>query len=158
MKNGFTTLIHKKGRRISDTLILLRDICIQEENKFGESSLLSLDLNKAFDSVDLEYLFCVLHKFGFKEKFINVLRTLYTESETRVLMNGYLSQAVTLERGVRQGDPLSLYTFIIAIEPLLIAKNAHKSINGIMIPHNQEIKHLSYADDITLTVRNKTSI
>ena len=59
-----------------------------------------------------------------------------------------MSDYFILERGVRQGDPLSPYLFVVAIESLAIAIRKNPAIRGIMIG-NEEIKLLRYADDMT---------
>ena len=57
------------------------------------------------------------------------------------------SNFLTLERGVRQGDPLSPYLFVIAVETLAIAIRQNSEIKGIYIGDEQETKLLHYADD-----------
>ena len=65
-----------------------------------------------------------------------------------VTNNGVSSNFCTLERGVRQGDPLSPYLFIIALETLAIAIRQKESIKGITIG-TKETKLLQFADDTT---------
>ena len=60
-------------------------------------------------------------------------------------------------RGVRQGDPLSPYLFIVAIEILAISSRTNKCIEGIKIG-TDEIKSLFYADDMTATLANISSV
>ena len=65
-----------------------------------------------------------------------------------VINNGLSSSSFNLERGVRQGDPLSPYLFVVAIEILTISLRLNDSIKGIKID-DDETKFLAYADDIT---------
>ena len=64
-------------------------------------------------------------------------------------MNGMSSNFFVLERGVRQGDPLSPYLFIVAVETLAIAICQNAAIRGIVIG-KEETKLLQYADDSNL--------
>ena len=67
------------------------------------------------------------------------------------------SEQFKLERGVRQGDPLSPYLFVVAIEILAISLRSNKHIEGIKID-TDEIKTLLYADDMTATLANISSV
>ena len=86
--------------------------------------LLFIDFQKAFDSVEWEFLFESLQKFNFGRDFLQWVKTC-------VINNGVSSNFFTLERGVRQGDPLSPYLFIIAVETLAISIRQKESIKGI---------------------------
>ena len=74
--------------------------------------------------------------------------TIYNNIQSCVINNGIASNYFTLERGVRQGDPLSPYLFVVAVETLAIAIRQNSMINGITI-EKEETKLLQYADDTT---------
>ena len=74
--------------------------------------------------------------------------TFYNNIQSCVINNGITSDYFTLERGVRQGDPLSPYLFVLAVETLAIAVRQNKAITGITIGKD-ETKLLQYADDTT---------
>ncbi|XP_044171867.1 uncharacterized protein LOC122956268 [Acropora millepora] len=67
-----------------------------------------------------------------------------------------MSEYFTLKRGVRQGDPLPPYLFVVAIESLAIAIRKNQAIKGIMIG-NEESKLLQYADDMTAVLSDISS-
>lgn len=94
--------------------------------------LLSLDLHNAFDSLSLDYLFYVLQKYGFGTHFLILLRTLYHEPTANLQIKGYSSSQLFISRGTRQGCPLSLILFILALEPLAIRIQDNQDIQGIM--------------------------
>ena len=73
-----------------------------------------------------------------------------------MLNNGLSSDYFNLERGVRQGDQLSPYLFVVTIEILAIAIRQNKSIKGIFIG-NEETKILQYADDTTAILADTNS-
>ena len=72
----------------------------------------------------------------------------YKNIKSCIINNGTSSNFFVLERGVRQGDPLSPYLFIVAVETLAIAIRQNAAIRGIVIG-KEETKLLQYADDIT---------
>ena len=61
-----------------------------------------------------------------------------------------------LERGVKQGDPLSPYLFVVVVETLAIAIRQHTAIKGISIS-KEETKLLQYADDTTAVLSDRDS-
>ena len=80
----------------------------------------------------------------------------YTNIQSYVINNGMASDYFTLERGVRQGDPLSPYLFILAVESLAISIRQNVDIKGIKIG-NHEVKLLQYADDTTAILSDENS-
>ena len=71
--------------------------------------------------------------------------------------NGYTTAPFKIFRGVRQGDPLSPYLFIICLEILSINIRLNKDIHGIMVG-NEEIKLEMFADDMTAFLRDRASL
>lgn len=88
-----------------------------KKEKIG-AILLSMDAEKAFDSVGWKFLYTVMEKFAFHEKFIKGIKTLYTSPVARIKLNGGLSETIHLQRGCRQGCPASQALFNLFIEPL----------------------------------------
>ena len=66
--------------------------------------IIALDQEKAYNKVAHDYLFQCLQKYDFPPCFINTIRGLYDEAETRVMINGYLSEPFKVMREVWQGD------------------------------------------------------
>lgn len=87
------------------------------ESSKEEWTLAFLDIEQAFDSVRWEYIWQVLHKLGLGPRF-EWVKLLHTNPTSRVRKGRYVSESMTLQRGMRQGCPLSLLLFDIAIEPL----------------------------------------
>ena len=110
--------------------------------------ILLLDQEKAFDKVSHEYLFATLQKLGFNNPFINTLKTIYSNGYSRVKFNDSLSEPISLERGVRQGDPLSPLLFVFAMEPLIAA--IEKNVSGVPLPDGSSLKSSAFADDRTV--------
>lgn len=113
--------------------------------------VVSLDAEKAFDRIEMPYLFAVLERFGFGTTFISWINLLYASPKASVLTNRVASQFFHLSRGTRQGCPLSPLLFALAIEPLSIKLRSSTNIQGI---HRMGTEHrLSlYADDLLLYI------
>jgi hypothetical protein len=73
-------------------------------------ALVAIDLRKAFDVVSHEFMLEVLKKMNIGPQFIRWIKIMYKESQSRVLVNGYLSEAFEVGRSVRQGCPLAIGT------------------------------------------------
>ena len=115
--------------------------------------LLFIDFEKAFDSIDWTFMLKCLDAFGFGPTIIRWVETFYNGITSCVLNNGISTPYFELQRGVRQGDPLSPYLFIIAAEILAVTIRSREDIRGIMIGQ-EEFKLVQYADDLTLFVPN----
>lgn len=108
-----------------------------------------LDQEKAYDKISHEYLWTMLRRFNIPESFIQSVKTLYNSAETRVMINGFLSEPYQITRGVRQGDPLSCLLFDLAIEPLAASLRA-SNLAGYNIPGADErLIATLFADDTT---------
>ena len=85
--------------------------------------MLFIDFQKAFDSVEWEFLFKCLEAFNFGTDFLHWVRVFYKNIQSCILNNGMTSNFFTLERGVRQGDPLSPYKRT-SLKDLIVLKNS----------------------------------
>lgn len=126
-----------------------------KQNKL-EALFISLDAEKAFDSVRWPFLYKVLERFGIHPNFVRAICTLYNKPSAQVKINGYLSDTIILERGTRQGCPISPLLFVLYIEPLAQWIRNNENIEGIHI--NGEVHKLAlYADDILIYLSKPTN-
>jgi exonuclease III len=134
------------GRYMGDNLRLIYDTIAYLDEQNLPGLLLNIDFEKAFDSLDWSFMFKVLRAFGFGEDICRWISTFYNNIKSAVIINGTISPWFSVNRGCRQGDPISPYLFIICVEVLGIMTRENAEIKGIVI--NQEEHKLSqYADD-----------
>ena len=98
-----------KGGYIGESIRLISDI-LESSTKYNiPGYVLTVDLEKAFDSIDLTFLFACLEKFGFRENFLNWTSILLNKNESCVSNGGRTTKYFSLSRGARQGDPIAAY-------------------------------------------------
>ena len=122
-----------KGTFIGEAARSILDVMDYTKKQNIPGILLFIDFEKAFDSHDWNFMLRSLNVFGFGPSVIRWIETLYTNISSCVLNNGLCSPYFEVQRGVRQGDPLSPYLFIIAAEILAIAIQTNKDIHGLQI-------------------------
>ena len=146
-----------KGRTINDLVRTMDDILVYTERYGINGKMLAVDFQKAFDSVNRNFLLRALAAFNFGSSFIQWIQTFYQNISGCVLNNGFSTGPFEIQRGVRQGDPLSPYLFIIVLEVLATSIRKNKDIQGIFVDRI-EIKLKLFADYLTVLLRNDESL
>jgi hypothetical protein len=111
------------GRSIYDTLHLLRNVFDYCKDRDFPCLAVSLDQAKAFDKVHHIY-YSIMEQMGIGPIFLSMVRQLYNDIYSKVLVNGFLTVAFKITGSVRQGCGLSPLLFNIAIEPLILKHHA----------------------------------
>ena len=145
-----------QDRYIGETIRSIFDIMEFTVKRNVPGMLIFIDFQKAFDSLEWDFIFGCLDAFNFGPDFSRWVKTFYKNIASCVINNGNTSDYFFLERGVRQGDPLSPYLFVLAAEALAIAVRQNTEIKGIFIGE-QETKLLQYADDMTAVLSDTDS-
>ena len=157
-QNVIDELIHTdqcgfvKGRDISNLLREIDDIL--ENNKDGKNDyiLLAIDYRKAFDTIRTDFIMKCLDLFGFGTYFKQWIHIILSNRTFCVKNGGHLSKNYEMERGARQGCPLSPLLFILGIEMLGISIRQSENIKGITVRFRGHLithKIKQYADDTT---------
>ena len=151
-----------KGRTIAQHIRLLDDIINHTSKVKGHGLLVSLDFQKAFDTVEKDTILAALRRFNFGPYFTGLIKTIISNTECCVQNGGWISEFFKTERGIKQGCCVSPILFVLVVELLAIKLRANKEVQGI-ISHQlndsiSELKVLQYADDTTLLLRNKRSL
>lgn len=148
-QNAFTP-----NRSIHENLLILQEILNTFRNsksKIGWCAL-KLDMEKAYDRIEWDFLWAVLSKLGFPHKWTEWIKACVTTVSYSVKVNGETTNHFRPSRGLRQGDPLSPYLFIICMEVFisLMCQNSNENSTGIgfrLTPGTNKIPGLMFADD-----------
>nr|GEV19201.1 RNA-directed DNA polymerase, eukaryota [Tanacetum cinerariifolium] len=139
-----------KGRQIMDGSMILNEI-LNWCRKVGKKLVFKVDYEKAYDTVCWEFLQEVMKKKGFGNKWCAWIRGCLESSMASVLVNGSPTGEFKVQRGLRQGDPLSPFLFILVMEGMhMVIENAMSAgrLSGIQVGiYNIAVSHLFYADD-----------
>lgn len=142
-----------KGRRLQDAIGAAHECLHSIKQKNQKALVLKLDLKKAFDSIDWEFLRLILHAVGFGDKLTSWILACVTSANFAVLINGEATSFFKSERGLRQGCPLSPYLFILIMEGLSLlltqSFSAHL-ISGIKVSKFINIFLLMFVDDVLI--------
>ncbi|KAF5477145.1 hypothetical protein F2P56_003817 [Juglans regia] len=148
------------GRMILDNVIVafeaLHSMSTIGKGKQGYMAV-KLDMNKAYDRVEWAFLEKVMMKMGFNPRWISLIMNCITSVSYSILINGAPQASFVPSRGIRQGDPLSPYLFILVSEVLSSLLNHAENVKDIhgfpICKGNLSINHLFFADDSLLFCR-----
>lgn len=150
-----------KKRFIGHNIRLVQDVLEHAEKNKRKGILLFLDFEKAFDSLEWTFMTSALKKFNFGDQFIRWVKTLYKKPKICIKNNGHISEEFEINRGIRQGCPLSALLFIIAIEVLALRVKQNKDLKGYKIRGKEsevEVKLSQYADDGIMFLNDEDQI
>ena len=136
------------GCLITDNVLVAFQIMHYLKKKKGKESYMAvkLDMSKAYDRVELCFLKKVMERMGFNDKWISLIMNCITTLTYFVLINGVAQGCITPTRGLRQGDPISLYLFLLCLEGfigLILEATRNNRLSRISIYRNcPTVSHL----------------
>uniref|UniRef100_A0A2N9J3H3 Reverse transcriptase domain-containing protein n=1 Tax=Fagus sylvatica TaxID=28930 RepID=A0A2N9J3H3_FAGSY len=147
----------QSGRVISENILLAQELVKgYHKNKGKARCAIKVDLKKAYDSVEWNFILMSLLAVGCPANFVNWIRECITTPRFSIALNGSLVGYFKGGKGLRQGDPLSPYLFVMAMEVFtkLLSARVRAYPQFQFHPHckNQHITHLCFADDLMLFV------
>lgn len=148
------------GRIISDNTILAYELThhMKRKKRGGTNYMaLKLDMSKAYDRVEWHFLEGIMKRMGFCDAFTGLIKKCVETVTYRFKVNGGLTDMIIPGRGLREGDPLSPYLFLLCAEGFLaLLQQAERAqhINGISICQGApQVNHLLFADDSLLFMK-----
>ena len=142
------------GRQILDASLIANEVIDAWQKRKEKGLICKLDVEKAYDSINWQFLMKVMQKMGFGSKWLGWIWSCISTSKHSILVNGVPAGFFPSSKGLRQGDPLSPYLFVMGMEVLsaLIRRAVVGgflcgcSIGGGRRP-TVNISHLLFADD-----------
>ncbi|CAK9798939.1 Retrovirus-related Pol polyprotein from type-1 retrotransposable element R2 (Fragment) [Anthophora plagiata] len=144
-QRGFT-----KTDGIMANTTILQTLIKSNRLKSKPFTVLSIDLAKAFDSINIASIIEALNKRQIDEHTIEYIKSTYKDVVTILECHGYRSEPIPINRGVKQGDPMSGFLFNLVIDELLkkLSKCDGIEVNGA------KLTTMAFADDIVVLAPN----
>jgi len=149
-----------KGQQILDGILVANEVVDDARRCKKELLLFKVDFEKPYDSIDWSYLDEVMCKMGFPVLWQKWIKECIGTATASVLVNGSPADEFPMKRGLRQGDPLSPFLFLLAAEGFNILMNSLSDthhFHGYKVgsPVPTVVSHLQFADD-TLIIAEKS--
>jgi hypothetical protein len=139
-----------KGRFLADGVVVVNEVVDMARRLKKDCLILKVDFQKAYDSVSWTFLDYMLGRFGFGDKWREWMKACVCNGNMSVLINGSPSEQINISKGLKQGDPLAPFLFLIVAEGL--SALMHKAValgffRGFKVGPDVVVSHLQYADD-----------
>lgn len=165
LKNILQTIISQEQtcsipqRTILNNLSLIRDTRKLTKENNTKLYILQIDQEKAFNKIDHNFLYKTMTLMGFSNTFVQFISILYNNNISSIINNGFLSNLIQLQAGLKRRCPVSLPLYVIQGEVTTININSNQNIKGIKIQnHNTEITINQYADDSNFLLTEQQSV
>ena len=107
-----------EGRQILDAMLIANEIVDSSLRRKERGLICKLDMEKAYDIISWEFLYQAMGKMGFGSRWMSWIKWCISTASFSVLINGSPAGFFPSSKGLRQGDPLSPYLFVIGMETL----------------------------------------
>ncbi|KAL0559838.1 hypothetical protein IC582_000218 [Cucumis melo] len=147
-----------KGRQITEAILIANEALDFWRSKKERGFVIKLDIEKAFDKLNWRFIDFVLMKKNYSQKWRKMIASCISSVQYSILINGRPRGRIKPSRGIRQGDPLSPFIFVLAMDYLsrLLNNLADKrKINGVNFSPSLNLTHILFADDILIFVEDR---
>uniref|UniRef100_A0A670HML6 Reverse transcriptase domain-containing protein n=1 Tax=Podarcis muralis TaxID=64176 RepID=A0A670HML6_PODMU len=163
LKKVLNEVIHKDqagflpGRHLFDNTRNIIDILeLLQTNINTKAVLIFIDAEKAFDNISWKFMKKNLEGMGVGRGFENGIDAIYSEQKAKLIVNNVVTEEFNIEKGTRQGCPISPLLFISVLEVLLNMIRGDRLVEGIQVGAKQ-YKLKAFADDLVLTLQEPES-
>jgi len=144
-----------KDRQILNGILIANEVVVEAKKSNKELMFFKVDFEKAYDSVDWGYLDAVMHKMAFPVLWRKWIKECVSTTTVSILVNGSPTDEFPMQRGLRQGDPLSPFLFLLIAEGLNVMMKSVVDNNlytgyGVGLSNSVVVSHLQFADDMLL--------
>ena len=149
-----------KGRHILDAILIANEAVNFWKQKKIKGFVVKLDIEKAFDKINWTFIDFMLLKKGFPQNWGQWISACITSVQYSILINGRPRGKIKPTRGIRQGDPISPFIFVLTMDYLSILNQLEKDnlIKGVSFNKKHNLTHLLFADDILLFMEDDDEI
>ena len=149
-----------KNRQILDGILIANEVVDEARKDKKELLLFKVDFEKAYDSVDWGYLDVVMQKMAFPVLWRKWIKECVTTATASILVNNNPTNEFPMQRGLRQGDPLSPFLFLLEVEGLNVMMSSvveNNLFSGYTVgtSNTTVVSHLQF-EDVTLLLGTKT--
>jgi hypothetical protein len=145
------------GRLITDNVLAAYEtLHTMHSRMWGKVGFMAvkLDMSKAYDRVEWDFLEAIMYRMGFGRKWIEMIMMCVKSANFEILVNGIPTGRIYPSRGIRQGDPISPYLFLLcaeALSTLLTKADRRGELTGAPTSKKgPRLNHLFFADDSLL--------
>uniref|UniRef100_A0A8D0E7E3 ribonuclease H n=1 Tax=Salvator merianae TaxID=96440 RepID=A0A8D0E7E3_SALMN len=141
-------------RQMKDNIRSIIDVIeYLESHNEVQAALIFLDAEKAFDNLNWNFMFNLLDMMNFGGNFTKWIRAIYTIQSAQLTINGEVTQKNSIQKGTRQGCPLSPLLFILVLEVMNRAIRQETNIEGLKIK-KEDYRLRAFADDIVIILKD----
>lgn len=144
----------RAGRSTIEQIYILKEILANSYEHNISAHILFIDFKQAYDSIKRSKLNEILNSFGIDPKLIRLIEMTLERTSCKIMIDGEISDSFPINRGLRQGDPISPIIFNLCLEWSIRHSDLYR--RGTILHHKHQL--LAYADDIALLTRSTSEL